>query len=97
MVSLDCHIIYHNGVIGNERLEFPRGQLRELRKSYCPWSITTALVPTEEPPCFWRHLHILGAEGNGALLGITQLLNSLCPFASPGLSGHVRQALIVFL
>jgi hypothetical protein len=93
-----CHTIYHDGVGGNERDEDSQ------RHILIPWSITQEPAPKEEPPCIWRHLHFWAEEG-WDLLGVfanvglasSRLLPQSRDFASPGLSGYVRQALIVFL
>lgn len=81
-------------------------QTWELRTFLTPWSITQAPVPKEEAALHWRHLHFWGAErGIGFFSrGICILGSHFAPFASQvrdfaslGLSGYVRQALIVFL
>lgn len=91
--------IYYDGVAGNEGYEGSRG------KALVPWSITRALAPEEEPP--WAGvICILGEETRNFSPGSCKhwahfvLFASLVRvsiFASPGLSGYVRQALIVFL
>ena len=98
MFFLFCHTMYHDGVGGNERDEESRGTI------LIPWSITQEPAPKEEPPCIGVTLHFWAKEGWDPFRGICKRWARFVPFASqvrdfasPGLSGYVRQALIVFL